>query len=192
MDDLIALFTSGQREFSARVHAIAEDQWRAPTPCAEWTVADLVDHLIDEQRWAAPLMHGQDLEAAGKVVEGSRSLPVDGANLAQEWDEAATASAEAFTAPGALERRVELSRGATPATTYLEEMIFDLVLHAWDLGKAIGYADPLPDDLVAVVQSKVAAMGDLSSTGLFDAPVDVPADASAIDKLVAQTGRKPG
>ena len=78
MDDLFALFASGQHEFGARVHAIREDQWTAPTPATEWNVADLVEHLIDEDRWAAPLMHGQDLESAAKVVEGSRSLPVDG------------------------------------------------------------------------------------------------------------------
>ena len=38
-------------------------------PDTEWKVADLVEHLIEEHRWAAPLMHGQDLESAAKVVE---------------------------------------------------------------------------------------------------------------------------
>lgn len=194
MDDLLAMFISGQREFGARVHAVAEDQWTAETPDSEWTVADLVGHLIDEHRWAAPLVHGQDLESARKVVEGSRSLPVDGgvgANLAQEWDEAATASAEAIGAPGALERDVELSRGATPVRSYLEEMIFDLTIHAWDLGQAIGYRDRLPDDLVSAVYSQVASFGDMSPSGLFKPPVEVPDDAPTIDKLVAATGRHP-
>lgn len=194
MDDLIALFLSGQREFGARVHAVAEDQWAARTPATEWTVADLVEHLIDEQLWAAPLMHGQDMEAAGKVVAGSRSLPVDGgvgANLAQGWDEAAVVAAEAFSAPGALDRDVDLSRGATPARSYLGEMIFDVTVHAWDLGRAIGHPGALPDDLVAAVYSQVADLGDLSESGLFDPPVEVPDDAPTIDKLVAATGRHP-
>ncbi len=194
MDDLIALFHTGQREFSARVHAVAEDQWTARTPDSEWSVADLVAHLVEEHRWAAPLVHGQDFESAAKVVEGARSLPVDGgvgANLAQEWDEAATGSAEAFTAPGALERDVELSRGATPVTTYLDELILDLTIHSWDLGQAIGYPEDLPDELVSAVYSRVSPAGDMSSSGLFDPPVDVPEDAPTIDKLVAVTGRKP-
>ncbi|PZS37050.1 MAG: TIGR03086 family protein [Pseudonocardiales bacterium] len=195
MDDLLAMFQSGMHEFSARVHAVGDDQWGAATPDDQWTVAQLVEHVIDEHRWAAPLMHGQDLESAAKVVEGSRSLPVDGgvgANLAQGWDEAATGSAEAFTAPGALEREVELSRGTTPVSSYLEEMIFDLVVHAWDLGRAIDYREPLPDDLVSAVHAAVLPMGDLSAYGeMFRPPVEVPDDAPTIDKLVAATGRDP-
>jgi uncharacterized protein (TIGR03086 family) len=194
MDDLLGLYLAAEHEFTVRVHAVGDDQWDNATPDTEWTVADLVEHLIEEHRWAAPLMHGQDLESSAKVVEGSRSLPVGGgvgANLAQEWDDAATGSNEAFTAPGALDREVELSRGSTPVRTYLEEMIFDLVIHAWDLGQAIGYQNPLPDDLVAAIYSAVAAMGDLSGSGMFAPPVDCADDAPTIDKLVAATGRRP-
>jgi len=194
MDDVLALYQSALREFGARVQAVAEDQWGAATPDTEWTVADLVEHVIEEHRWAAPLLHGQELESAAKVVEGSRSLPVDGgvgANLAQEWDEAAIASADAFTAPGALDREVNLSRGPTPAQTYAEEMIFDLVIHGWDLGQAIGYDDAVPEGLVSALYAEVAKMGDMSGSGLFKPPVDVPDDAPTVDKLVAATGRNP-
>jgi uncharacterized protein (TIGR03086 family) len=194
MDDLLALFRAGQREFGARVHAVTEDQWTAATPDSEWTVADLVGHMVEEHRWAAPLVHGQDFESAAKVVEGARSLPADGgvgANLAQEWDEAATGSAEAFSAPGALDRDIELSRGTTPVRAYLEEMIMDLTIHSWDLGQAVGYSDPLPDELVSSVYVRVAAAGDMSGSGHFKEPVDVPDDAPTIDKLVAVTGREP-
>lgn len=194
MDDQLALFLSALREFGARVHAVGEDQWGAATPDTEWTVADLVEHVIDENRWVAPLLHGQDLESAAKVVDGSRSLPVHGgvgANLAQEWDEAAIASAEAFTAPGALDRDVELSRGPTPARTYAQEMTFDLTIHAWDLAQAIGYENPLPDDVVSALYPLVTEMGDMSASGMFKPPVDVPDDAPTIDKLVAATGRDP-
>src|SRR5689334_5901964 len=117
MDDELSKFLTAQRAFSERVHAVREDQWGAPTPCHEWSVADLVGHLIEENRWAAPLMHGLDLESAGKVVEGSRKLPVHGgvgANLAEEWDEAAIEASDAFSSDGALDRTVNLSRGPTP------------------------------------------------------------------------------
>lgn len=193
-DDLLALILSGQREFTARVHAIGDEQWAVATPDTEWSVADLVAHLIDEHRWAGPLLHGQDLESAGKVVEGSRSLPVGGgvgANLAQEWDEAAIVSAEAFSAPGAFDREVSLSRGATPVGEYAQEMIVDLVVHSWDLAQAIGYQEPLPEALVSYAYARVAAAGDMSGSGFFAPPVDVAHGASGIDKLVAATGRRP-
>jgi uncharacterized protein (TIGR03086 family) len=195
MDNLVEKFREAQHAFTDRVHAVAEDQWQAPTPDTEWTVADLVGHLIEEHRWAAPLMHGLDLDSAGKVVEGSRSLPVDGGvggNLAEEWDEAAVESANAFAEDGALDRTVELSRGPTPAREYLGEMIFDLVVHGWDLQTAIGYSGaPLSEELVGAVYEQARQLGDMTSSGLFGAPVDVPDDAPTIEKLVALTGRDP-
>jgi uncharacterized protein (TIGR03086 family) len=194
MDDELSMFLAAQRAFAERVHAVREDQWQEPTPDTEWNVADLVGHLIEEQRWVAPLMHGLDLDSAGKVVEGSRQLPVHGgvgANLAEEWDEAAIESADAVGADGALDRTVELSRGPTPARQYIDEMIFDLVVHGWDLGRAIGYDQPLPEHLVEAVYAEVRQMGDLSATGLFEKPVPVPDDAATIDKLVGLCGRNP-
>ena len=192
MDDL-EKFLTAQRAFTARVHAVAEDQWQLSTPDNEWSVADLVSHLIDEHRWAAPLLHGLDLESAAKVVEGSRTLPVDGgvgANLAEVWDEASVESADAFSADGTLDRTVELTRGATPVRDYIGEMTFDLIVHGWDLGRAIDYPDPLPAEVVDDLY-RSSAGADMSSSGLFAPPVDVPDDAATIDKLVAVTGRDP-
>jgi uncharacterized protein (TIGR03086 family) len=194
-DDLVSQFLAAQRAFGERVHAVRDDQWELPTPDRDWNVAALVSHIVDEDRWAAPLMHGLDLEAAGKVVEGSRSLPVHGgvgANLATEWDEASIAAADAFSADGALERNVELSRGSTPAKVYIAEMIFDHLVHAWDLGTAIGYEGALPEDVVAAVYEVAKGMGDLSSYGDMFAPaVPVPDDAPTLDKLIGLTGRNP-
>jgi uncharacterized protein (TIGR03086 family) len=193
-EELLPMFQKAQRAFTDRVHAVREDQWSAPTPCEDWSVADLVQHMIDEHLWAAPLMHGQDLESAGKIVEGTRRLPVEGgvgANLAEQWDEAITASADAFTSAGALDRTVSLSRGDTPASDYVNEMIGDLTVHAWDLGKAIGYSDALPEDLVAFVYEEVEQAGDMSSSGMFKPAVDVPEDAPTVDKLVGLLGRQP-
>src|SRR5438445_3826872 len=154
MDDLLSKFLTAQRAFGDRVRAVRDDQWELDTPDSDWKVADLVAHLIDENQWVPPLLHGLDLESAGKVVEGSRSLPVDGgvgANLAEAWDEAAIAAADAFTADGALDRTVELSRGTTPVRAYIGEMIFDHIVHGWDLGTAIGYSGSLPSDVVDAV-----------------------------------------
>lgn len=194
MNELLSMFLSGQRAFGERVRAITEAQWSAPTPDAEWSVADLVDHLIDEHRWLPPLMHGLDLKSAGEVVAGTRSLPVDGgvgSNHAELWDEAAIGSADAVVEPHALEREVALSRGPAPARDYLLEMTVDLVVHAWDLGAAIGFTDPMPANLVTFVLAEVSGWGDVSGSSYFGAPVPVPDDAPDIDRLIAATGRDP-
>lgn len=195
MDDLVSKFLAAQRAFGERVHAVREDQWKAPTTCSKWDVAALVSHVIDENRWVAPLIHGHDLESAGKIVEGARSLPVDGgvgANLVQEWDDASLTAADAYGEDGAMDRTVALSRGATPARDYISEMVFDHLVHSWDLGKAIGYTEPLPADVIDAVYGMAKGMGDLSSFGEMFAPaVPVPEDASTLDKLIALTGRDP-
>jgi uncharacterized protein (TIGR03086 family) len=193
MDNELDLFLAAQRAFTERVHAVADDQWHAQTPDTEWDVADLVGHLIEEHRFAAPLLHGQNLETAAEIVRGSRTMPVDGgvgANLAEEWDEAAIESADAFAADGALDRTVTLSRGETPVRAYIAEMIFDLVVHGWDLQQATGFAGDLPAHVVEAVYDEMHGQ-DLSGGSMFGDPVDVPADAPTLAKLVAMTGRDP-
>ncbi|MEO9138588.1 MAG: TIGR03086 family metal-binding protein [Jatrophihabitans sp.] len=194
MNDHLDNFLAAQHAFSERVHSISEDQWQAGTPDSEWSVADLVAHLVEEHRWAAALVHGMDLDTARKIVAGSRNLPVDGgvgANLAELWNEACAGSADAFSGDGALDRQVALSRGSTGARDYCSEMIFDLVVHSWDLQVAIGYDGELPADLVDTVYAQAQSLGDLAASDMFDAPVTVADDAPTIDKLVALTGRAP-
>src|SRR4051794_7289210 len=194
MDEPLSAFLAAQRVFTEVVHAVAESQWHEPTPDTEWDVAALVGHMIEEHRWAAPLLHGQDLESAGLIVQGSRKLPVDGgvgANLAEEWDEAAVESSDAFSADGALDRSVALSRGDTPARQYLGEMTFDLVIHGWDLARAIGRDIEFPPGLVEGIYEQAQQFGDLAGSGFFAPPVDVPDDAPALDRLLGFTGRDP-
>jgi uncharacterized protein (TIGR03086 family) len=190
MDDLVTLFCEGIRQFDARVAAVTPGDWDKPTPNAEWNVAALVDHLIDEHLWMPPLLGGQDLDAAAATVEAKKAA--SGADPAADWVDASAASEQAVVAPGALDRDVALSRGPTPASRYLVEMIFDLTVHSWDLGRAIGYEGALPDALVGFVFEIASASADeFASTGAFAPPVPVADDAPMIDRLVAVTGRDP-
>jgi len=190
-DALAGTFLTAQAAFTERVHAVAGDQWRHGTPDAQWTVADLVGHLVDEHRWAGPLLAGLDMDAARVVVARLGPAGGDGAALVRAWDLAAAASAEAFRADGALSGSVAITRGLAPAAEYLEEMVLDLIVHAWDLGTAIGYPGPLPADPVEVIFPLAQAVVDRTPAGMFDAPVEVGADAPVIDRLVALTGRRP-
>ena len=188
MDNLLQHFDDGVREFGRRVDSISSDEWAKPTPDTEWNVEDLVRHLIDEHLWMPPLLGGHDLETAGKIVEGTTSS----GNGAVDWTAASAASLQSVREPGALERMVSLSRGPTPAEQYVTEMVLDLAIHSWDLGKALGIDNSLPDSLVAFVYPIVeGAQEMLASSGMFADPVPVPDDASELDKLIALTGRDP-
>ena len=189
-DDLVTTFLTAQAAVTERVHAVTPDQWQLGTPDAQWTVANLVGHLVDEHRWAAPLLAGLDMDAARAAVAGLGPAG-GGAGLVRAWDLAAATSAEAFGAGGALTGQVAITRGWVPAVEYLEEMVLDLIVHAWDLGVATGYPGPLPAGAVAASYPLAQAIVDRTPAGMFDAPVDVGADAPVIDRLVALTGRRP-
>ncbi|HLY34873.1 MAG TPA: TIGR03086 family metal-binding protein, partial [Jatrophihabitantaceae bacterium] len=130
--NILALFDSSVQQFSTQVAAIGADDWDKPTPDTEWTVTDLVEHLVDEHRWMPPLIGGHDLETAQKMVEAQQAS--SSGDHAADWQTASIASLQAMGEPGALERTVSLSRGPTPADQYVVEMMFDAAVHAWDLG----------------------------------------------------------
>jgi uncharacterized protein (TIGR03086 family) len=175
--------------FGERVHAVRDDQWKAPTPCTDWTVRDLVNHLVSEQLWVPALVRdGATVEAVGNTFDSDLLA----SELAASWDTAARASRDAFAAPGALERTVHLSYGDTTAADYCAQMVTDLAVHAWDLSRAIGADERLPDDLLKFAVREVTPhAADLAKSGLFAAPVEPPPGADVQTKLLCLLGREP-
>jgi len=187
-DDVLDLHRRALGEFGRRVHAIGADQWGCPTPCAGWEIRDLVNHLVAEQLWVPPLMAGKRVADLGDAFSGD----VLGADPVTAWDAAAAAAHAAFAEAGALQRTVHLSYADRPAAEYAREMIFDLVVHSWDLARGIGGNETLDPDLVEAVYAQIEPDTDLAATGLFDEPVPVPAEADEQTRLIAFTGRDPG
>jgi uncharacterized protein (TIGR03086 family) len=174
--------------FTARVHTIRPGQWRTATPCTEWTVRDLVNHLTAQQLWTVPLVRdGATVAAVGDTFDGDLLGP----DPVGSWDTAAAAAREVFAAPGALDRTVHLSSGESEARDYCAQLITDLLVHAWDLSRAIGADERLPDGLVAFAVREVTPYAaDLEQTGHFAAAVSPPPDASVQTKLLALLGRR--
>jgi uncharacterized protein (TIGR03086 family) len=188
-DALLARHARAVDLFGARVHAVRGDQWGAGTPCAEWTVRDLVNHLVSEQLWVPSLVRdGCMIEEVGDTFEGDLLGP----DPAASWDTAAHSAHEALAAPGALERTVYLSHGDTPATAYCAQLVADLVVHAWDLSRAIGFDERLPEEMVGFAGEEIAPYAaELEKSGLFGAPVEPPAGADAQTRLLCLLGRRP-
>src|SRR5581483_10191843 len=63
--DLLELQERAAGEFGKRVDAVRDDQWSAPTPCNEWNVRALVNHIVYEDRWAPHLVRGETIEQVG-------------------------------------------------------------------------------------------------------------------------------
>jgi uncharacterized protein (TIGR03086 family) len=189
--DLLMLFQRAQAQFTDRVDAVGPGEWDAPA-LPDWSVADLVAHLTNEQLWVPPLLAGEE---PGEV--GDR-IPTDtgellGSDPLSAWETAADAALASWAAPGALDRTVHLSGGPAPARDYIVEMTADLTVHAWDLAHAVSGVTQLDAELVAAASRYAEErLGDDGVPGLIAAPVPVPPGADPQTRLLARFGRRAG
>ena len=172
--------------FGTLVHTVRADQWNLPTPCAEWTVHDLVNHVVAENLWTAPLMEGATIADVGDAYDGD----VLGDDPVAAWDAAAQSARHAVDAPGALERSVHLSAGDTPAAEYVNQLFADHLIHAWDLAQALDSDARLDGDLVAACAAWFDTIEDLyRQAGAIGPRPHVAVDADPQTHLLARFGR---
>jgi uncharacterized protein (TIGR03086 family) len=186
--DLLDAHGRAMRGFDRVVLQVGKHQWQNQTPCTEWDVRDLVNHLVAEQLWVPHLLAGTSLDEVGDRFDGD----VLGSDPIQAWSESATTARSAWTAPGAREREVHVTSGVIGAEEYGWQMTLDLAVHGWDLATAIGAPDPIDPDLAQSLLEHVAPeVEQWQGAGIFAPPVEVGADASPSARLVGLLGRDP-
>lgn len=187
MDDLVTRFRRAAETFGARIHEVAPGQWSAPTPCTEWDVRALCNHVVGEAAWMVPLFAGKTIAEVGGALDGD----ILGEDPARAWDEAIESALAAVQEPGAMEQIVHLSFGDVLGEEYLRQVHADVVIHTWDLATAIG-ADRTIDAIEAqALIEYLEPMLKGNTGGAFAAPVEIGPDAGAADRLIALTGRDP-
>jgi uncharacterized protein (TIGR03086 family) len=138
--DVNTLYHRTVEFFADRVNAVKDDQWDDPTPCTEWTVRDLANHVTAENLWTVPLMQGATIEEVGDRFDGD-VLGEDPIRSALAAGRAAIATvAEELPRGGT----VQLSFGETPKEEYAFQLATDNLVHGWDLAVATG-GDPRMD-----------------------------------------------
>jgi len=183
-----SLFSSAVDGFGTRVAVIGDQQWSASTPCAEWDVRALVNHVVGELLWLPPLLEGKTIAEVGSQFDGD----VLGDDPGATWKMAAAAAQSAAAKPGAQERTVHLSFGDFPGSEYLGQVTTDLTIHSWDLARAVGADDRCDPALIEFVTEFLAPQIEMwRNPGIFATPVNAGADANRQDQLIASTGRAP-
>jgi uncharacterized protein (TIGR03086 family) len=175
-------------QFVDRVRGVRDDQWTAPTPCSDWDVRTLVNHIVYENRWTVPLMRGGTIAEVGDKFEGDLlgGAPVKAAA------EAGREAIDATSAPGTLEKIVHLSFGDVPGEEYAMQLFADHLIHGWDLAAAIGGDRALDPELVEACAGWFAEREEMyRNGGAVAARVPLPGDAGAAEKLLAAFGRDP-
>ena len=154
------------------IAGIRPDQWNLPTPCTEWDVRALVDHLVN-----------------GNTVY-ARAL---GAEIAptSEYDPSAAAVLHAFRQPDAMSRVVQVPFGRVPGAVALHLRLTELLVHGWDVARATGQQTDFPEALAEQeLEFSRGALGSIPPDRSPFAPSRPAADtAPALDRLVACLGR---
>ena len=179
MTDALTRWRAVAAGFDQRLANVGADDWTAATCCPEWTVSQLVEHAIGSQRFVP------------RALGASGDIDVEGDDLLEVWRTVRTAADEALGAPGAMDEVVTLPFGEMPAGDGLGFPIGDLLVHTWDLARAIGADDRLDAEACAVVYATLAPIdGNLRGPGFFGPKLDPAPDADAQDRLLAFVGRQ--
>ena len=173
----------------AALDGLGPEAWGSPTPCGEWDVRALLNHLVSEDLWTVPLMEGATIDEVGDRFEGDLlgDDPVGTARAAGEV--AVTATASGIVAG----RTVHLSFGDVSAEEYAYQLAADHIIHGWDLAAATGGDTSMEPDMVAALAEWFAANEDAyrQAGAIADRPAgDEAGDAWA--DLLRAFGRDPG
>jgi uncharacterized protein (TIGR03086 family) len=162
------------------LHSIATDDLSRQTPCTEFDVSQLTAHLLN----SITALGGM---AGAEIPERDESDSVERQVIA-----AARPALDAWHRRG-LDGTVPVGKGEMPANGACAILSLEFLVHAWDYAVAVGRGIDAPEPLSEYVLGwahKIITPEGRANVG-FDPPIDVPADAGALDKLIAFTGRNP-
>ncbi|MEF9883587.1 TIGR03086 family metal-binding protein [Streptomyces sp. P9-A4] len=178
------LLRSAAADAAPLVRDTPDTSFGAPTPCAEYDVRALLNHLF------AVVVNFQDLAAKRSADFSDTPDRLAEADWRGRFENETGKLAEAWSAPGA-EEGTSGSLGL-PARTVGSMVLLDLTVHAWDLARATGRTFEPDPAVVAGLAEEVERMAPMArQAGVFGEAAEQPADATAFERLLATTGRDP-
>ena len=174
--DLLDLYDRGTAWAGSKIPG-AVDKLDSSTPCDEWNVRALINHML----------HGHELFAGAARGESAAPPPgtppeLIGDDPAAQYETARQATLDAYRDPAILEKA-----GMTLGIGFVDQLV-----HGWDLAKATGQDTTMPEDLAAAAYSMIEGrMPPDQRHGFFKPEVPVGEDASAQEKLLGYGGRQP-
>jgi uncharacterized protein (TIGR03086 family) len=189
MDNLDALDLAAS-QFAGILARVTPDQWDEPSPNEGQSIRQLVDHVIGGDRMAVAILAGGSREDG--LAQFARSA--DDVDLIAAFEQARAEQAAAFAVPGALEMIVNHPAMPMPGAQLLGFRLTEYALHGWDLAIAIGdEADIHPEVAEAVWGVLEPMLPLMAASGMFgEGPSGtLGPDASALDRIVDASGRRP-
>jgi len=183
-----ALLDTAVTTLETVVGGIRPDQLDEPTPCAKWTVRELINHVVGGGHAFGMGFRGESMpDVHGEMPDMVGNDPQLAVKAALEDFE------DGRRSPGAMDRMITLPIGAIPAPVAVQLASFDLLVHCWDLATATGQPLDLTDDAVAAADATAHMLiaPEYRDGDTFGLEVTVPSDATPLQRFVAFTGRDP-
>ena len=174
--------------FADRLRLVKQGAWERPTPCTEWDVRALVNHVVGGNLRYTMLLHG----AAEDEVEATRAADNVGEDPVASFLTTATEVLAAFHEEGALARVTRHPRaGERTGAELLVMKLLDVAVHGWDLAVAIGADQTIAPDVVALLLERPPDMTGARQRGAFAQPSEeAPVNASPQERLLHMVGRR--
>ena len=167
---------------------VSAGQLTDATPCTEWDVRTLLNHLI---LWTA---YSAECRARGEQVPEdlmTRDFAA-GPDFAGDYRRQLDRALNAWADPAAWERDLGVMGTPTPAADVAAMLLAEIVLHGWDLAAATGQRYTVGDDVAAAVLRNVQSNAEMFRQYKgFAEPVPVPGTATMLDRALALSGRDP-
>jgi uncharacterized protein (TIGR03086 family) len=168
--------------------SVVDEQLTSPTPCTEYTVGDLIDHVDLVSRGFAAIARNEVAEQAGTEPSA--------AHLGHGWQGSVAkhvqALGEAWADPASWQGKSGGAGLELPNEVWGKIAFTEIVVHGWDIAKAIGQPFDLPEETVQACFDHVAEfLPNAPIKSLWASAVEVPVDAPLLDRVVAITGRNP-
>ena len=159
--EIIDRYTTLINAFDARVQAAPADSWSNPAPCDNWTAADVVTHVVG-------VMNG-----VTDNLTGSEAPATDDADAVATWNTGRDRVLAAITTSD-LSQNVDSPFGPQPAAQFIGRILStDVLVHTWDLARAVGGDEQLDHDSVAAAYSGLKPMDAMiRMPGLFGPKIE--------------------
>ena len=170
---------------------VRDDQMESPTPCTEYTVGDIIDH-VEQTAYIAAAVGRRDEAVLAQVGGAPRPVHAE-PDWRQVLAEDLVELALAWKAPAAWEGPGALPGSDLPSGTWGRIFLTEMVVHGWDLAVATGQGYELDASTAQVCWEHVSVfLQGAPLPALWGPPVGVGEDAPLLDRIVAMTGRDPG
>lgn len=167
--------------FGAAVTAVAPEQWAARSPCEHWLARDVVAHVVRGHRGVIAGARGGEPSPLGQDEDPAAA-----------WQAVTRAMDEIAGDPVVLAKEIDGPTGTMPAGEVISRFVtMDLLVHTWDLARAVGTDERLDEDSVRDAYEVLRPMDAMiRQPGVFGPKLEPPPGADLQTEFLYFLGRR--